>query len=120
VTGRCNFSEITDLRFSIYPLPLARVTWYREDSAGVTLHLRVVPRASRSEIAGIHDGALRIRIAAPPVDGAANRELVKFLAKKLKVPPAAVILVTGTNSKNKAVRIVNPSAATLAELSKLG
>lgn len=94
--------------------------WYREDSAGVILQVRVVPRASRSEIAGVHDGALRIRIAAPPVDGAANRELCRFLSKKLKVPPAAVTLVAGTNSKNKAIRISNPNATTFDELSKLG
>jgi uncharacterized protein (TIGR00251 family) len=62
---------------------------------------------------------LRIRIAAPPVDGAANRELVKFLSKKLKVPQAAITLVTGNNSKNKVVRIANPSATTRDELSKL-
>jgi uncharacterized protein len=96
------------------------VTWYREDTAGVTFSVRVVPRASRSEVAGLQEGVLRIRIAAPPVNGAANRELVKFLSKRLKVPQAAITLVTGNNSKNKAVRIANPSAITLDELSKLG
>jgi uncharacterized protein len=96
------------------------VTWYREDTAGVSFAVRVVPRASRSEVAGLQDGVLRIRIAAPPVNGAANRELVKFLSKRLKVPQAAITLVTGNNSKNKAVRIANPSTRTLDELSKLG
>jgi uncharacterized protein (TIGR00251 family) len=96
------------------------VTWYREDTAGVTFTVRVVPRASRSEVTGLQDGVLRIRIAAPPVNGAANRELVKFLSKKLKVPQAAITLITGNNSKNKALRITNPSATTLDELSKLG
>jgi uncharacterized protein (TIGR00251 family) len=95
------------------------VTWYREDSAGVIFTVRVVPRASRSEVAGFQDGALRIRIAAPPVDGAANRELIKFLSKKLKVPQAAITLVTGNNSKNKVVRITNPGASTLEQLSEL-
>jgi len=96
------------------------VTWYREDTAGVAFTVRVVPRASRSEVIGLQDGVLRIRIAAPPVNGAANRELVKFLSKKLKVPQAAITLITGNNSKNKALRITNPSATTLDELSKLG
>ena len=95
------------------------MTWYRENSDGVTFAVRVVPRASRSEVAGLHDGALRVRIAAPPVEGAANRELVKFLAKKFKVAPAAISLLSGANSKHKVVRIANPDAATFAELSKL-
>ena len=95
------------------------MTWYRENSDGVTFTVRVVPRASRSEVAGLHDGALRVRIAAPPVEGAANRELVKFLAKKFKVAPAAITLLSGATSKNKVIRIANPGAATFAELSKL-
>lgn len=93
--------------------------WYREHSAAVTFSVRVVPRASRSEIAGLQDGVLRIRIAAPPVDGAANRELVKYLSKRLKVPPAAVTLVAGTNSKHKIVSIANPGPATIDLLSQL-
>jgi len=95
------------------------VTWYREDSTGVTFAVRVVPRASRSEVAGLHDGALRIRVAAPPVEGAANRELVKFLAKRFKVAQSAISLVSGTNSKNKIIRIASPGAATREELSRL-
>ena len=95
------------------------MTWYREDSTGVTFAVRVVPRASRSEVAGLHDGALRIRVAAPPVEGAANRELVKFLAKRFKVAQSAISLVSGTNSKNKIVRIASPGAATREELSRL-
>ena len=95
------------------------MTWYRENSDGVTFAVRVVPRASRSEVAGLHDGALRIRIAAPPVEGAANRELVKFLAKKFKVAQAAISLLSGANSKQKVIRIAHPGAATFEELSKL-
>ena len=95
------------------------MTWYREDSTGVSFAVRVVPRASRSEVAGLHDGALRIRVAAAPVEGAANRELIKFLAKRFKVAQAAITLVSGTNSKNKIIRIASPGAATREELSKL-
>jgi uncharacterized protein len=95
------------------------VTWYREDSNGVTFAVRLVPRASRSEVAGLSDGTLRVRVAAPPVEGAANRELVKFLAKRFKVSPAAITLVSGTNSKNKVIRIANPGAVTREELTKL-
>ena len=69
----------------------------------------MVPRASRSEFAGEFDGALRVRLAAPPVDGAANRELIKMLAKELKVPQAAIDIVAGSASKRKTVRICNVS-----------
>jgi uncharacterized protein (TIGR00251 family) len=95
------------------------VAWYREDSDGVTLSVRVVPRASRSELVGLHDGALKIRVAAPPVEGAANQELLKFLSKKFKVPRASVTLVSGANSKNKTVRLANLTGATRAVLERL-
>jgi uncharacterized protein len=94
------------------------VAQQRDDKTSVTLTVCVVPRASRSEIAGRHNGALRIRIAAPPVEGAANRELVKLLAKTFRVPQNAVSIVSGSNSKNKIVCIENPSAAILNELNQ--
>ena len=81
--------------------------------------MRVVPRASRSEIVGLHDGALKIRIAAPPVEGAANNELVRFLAKKLSVPRSAVTLASEANSRSKTIRIANAGAAARAQLIKL-
>jgi len=90
-----------------------------EDEKGITLTVRVVPRASRSGIAGYHDGALRIRVAASPVEGAANRELMRFLSKTFKVPQNAVTIISGSSSRNKIIRITNPSAASLEELSKL-
>jgi uncharacterized protein (TIGR00251 family) len=95
------------------------MTWYREDANGVTFAVRVVPRASRSEVVGLHDGALRIRVAAPPVEGAANRELVKVLAQRFKVAPAAITLISGASSKNKIIRIANPGAAMREQLEKL-
>jgi uncharacterized protein len=95
------------------------VKWYREDSAGVTFSVRVVPRASRSEVVGFHDGALKIRIAAPPVEGAANQELLKFLARRFAAPRASVTLIAGASSKNKIIRIANPTDAMRKELSKL-
>jgi uncharacterized protein (TIGR00251 family) len=86
----------------------------REDARGVTFAVRIVPRASRSEIVGEHDGALRIRIAAPPVEGAANRELTRLLAKQFKVPQTSVEIISGTSSKHKTIRI---EGATLRQLS---
>jgi uncharacterized protein (TIGR00251 family) len=65
----------------------------------------VVPRASRSEIVGEHQGSLRIRLAAPPVDGAANDELRRLLAETLKVPRSSVQLMSGLSSRTKRIRI---------------
>ncbi len=78
---------------------------FKEDACGVTFAVRIVPRASRSEIAGEHDGALRIRVAAPPVEGAANRELVRLLARQFKVAQSSIEIISGIASKNKIVRI---------------
>jgi uncharacterized protein len=72
---------------------------------GVIISVRVVARASRSEIAGMRGGALLVRLAAPPVDGAANQELVDVLSKVLAVPKRDVSIVSGTSSKQKRVRI---------------
>jgi len=88
---------------------------YSQDR-GLIFAVRVVPRASRSEIVGEHNGALRIRIAAPPVSGAANRELVRILAKTFKLPQNAVEIVSGANSKSKTVRVRGADAATLEQL----
>ena len=92
---------------------------YLQHDRGLTFAVRVVTRASRSEITGEHNGALRVRITAPPVEGAANRELIKFLSKSFRVPQSAVTIISGSSSRNKIVRITNPSAVMLEELSKL-
>ncbi|HEY2847134.1 MAG TPA: DUF167 domain-containing protein [Pyrinomonadaceae bacterium] len=73
------------------------------------LNIRVVPRASKSEIVAYQDGVLKVRIAAPPVDGAANAELVKLLAKTFDIPKSAVEIVSGETSKTKRVRITGSS-----------
>ena len=82
----------------------------------LTFKVQVVPRASRSEIAGEHNGALRVRIAAPPVDGAANEELVRLLARALGVKRNAVAITGGKTSKTKQVRIDGLSKSELQVL----
>jgi uncharacterized protein (TIGR00251 family) len=67
--------------------------------------VRVQPRASRTELAGTHGDALKVRIAAPPVEDAANAELVTFLAKRLRVPKSAVHIVKGVRARDKVVKI---------------
>jgi len=95
---------------------LIRVT---ETAQGITFNVRVVPRASRSEIAGEVDGALRVRLAAPPVDGAANRELIRVLAKELKVPQNSIDIVAGLASKSKTVSIRDVSDDAREQLKSL-
>ncbi len=78
---------------------------FTEKDGGLTFNVRVVPRASKSEIVGEHDGALKIRLASSPVNGAANAELIKILAKKFDVAKSEVEIISGQTSKQKQVRI---------------
>jgi len=71
----------------------------------VSFQVVVVPRASRSKLAGLHDGSLRVTLAAAPVDGEANAELCKLLAKKLGVPKRAVTITHGEHSKHKTIQV---------------
>jgi uncharacterized protein len=80
---------------------------YSFEGNAVVFRVQVVPRASRSEIVGEHNGSLRVRIAAPPVAGAANDELINVLAKQIKVPRKAVTITRGHTSRLKQVRITN-------------
>lgn len=83
------------------------------DVRGTTVRFRVrlQPRASRNEIVGVLDGALRIRLHAPPVDGAANNALVAFLADRLAISRRGVRIVTGVASRTKTIEVegVSPS-----------
>jgi uncharacterized protein (TIGR00251 family) len=71
----------------------------------VDLEIRVIPRAGRSGFAGLREGALLVRLAAAPVDGAANDELIALLAKALKIPKRDITIVSGERSRSKRIRI---------------
>jgi len=71
----------------------------------ITLDVRVIPRARKTECAGFKDDVLVVRIAAPPVDAAANLALVRFLSAALRVPRRAVRIVSGDRSRQKRVAI---------------
>ena len=86
----------------------------------VVFKVQVVPRASRSEVVGEYNRALRVRIAAPPVDGAANEELIRTLAKTFKVARGAVKLVGGHSSKIKQVGIAGSVEEIVAQLNLHG
>ena len=92
---------------------------YSEKDRALTFAVRIVPRASRSELAGEYNGALRIRIAAPPVAGAANRELIRLLAKMFKLPQNSIAIISGAGSKNKVVHIAGADSARLEQLIRL-
>jgi uncharacterized protein len=92
---------------------------YIEKAGSVTFKVQVVPRASRSEIVGEHAGALRVRIAAPPVEGAANVEIVRLLARALGVPRNAIDIIAGHASKLKTVRITGGGLSVLEVLRRV-
>lgn len=83
-------------------------SWYQWDQEDLLLNIRVLPNASRDEIVGTHDDALKIRITVPPVDGKANAHLLKFLAKTFAVSKASVELISGDTGRNKRLRIRRP------------
>jgi len=89
---------------------------HTERDGVVSFTVRVVPRASRSEIAGEQEGVLRVRVAAPPVDGAANEELVRLLSRALRVARSSIEISSGAHSKTKRVRIRGLSGARLEAL----
>ena len=89
-----------------------------ERDGALIFAVRVVPRASRSQVAGEHDGALRVRVTAPPVDGAANEELVRTLARALNVPARDVEITGGHSSRLKQVRVLNATRERLERLVK--
>lgn len=95
------------------------MSFLREIPGGVELSVLVQPRASRSRIVGPHGDAVKIQLAAPPVEGQANAELIELLAKALGVPRRQVELLAGDASRRKRVRILGVSAqAALAVMNK--
>ena len=90
---------------------------FTEESGALTFAVRVVPRASKSALAGEHGGALKVRVAAPPVEGAANEELARLLAKAFGVAARDVEVLSGHASKSKRVRVRGAKASDLSRLS---
>ena len=72
---------------------------------GVIIEVRVIPRARKSEVAGTRGDALLVRLSAPPVDGAANAELIEVIAKVLQVTKGAVSILSGETSRQKRVKV---------------
>lgn len=87
-----------------------------EIAGGVTFAVRITPRASRDAIEGEYQGALKVRVTAPPVDDRANEALRRLLAGHLKVPLSAVRILSGEKSRNKRVQISGISRQQVTEL----
>lgn len=93
------------------------MSWCTEAAGDCVLTLHIQPGARRSELAGLHGEALKIRLAAPPVDGKANAALIAFLAEQLDVPRRDVVIEHGDTSRHKRVRVSGlPAARALARL----
>jgi uncharacterized protein (TIGR00251 family) len=78
---------------------------FKETDGAVTFAVKVIPRASRTEIVGIEGDAVKVRLSAPPVEGRANVALVELLAKTLAVSPAQIDIVRGETARRKLVRV---------------
>lgn len=86
---------------------------YTEKPGGVTFSARIQPRAAKNQISGVHDGALKIRITAPPVEGAANEACIGIVAQVLGVPRSRVAIIGGATSRNKMLHVNGIDAAHL-------
>jgi len=92
----------------------ANLPFLREHRHGIAIDLHVQPGASASELAGVHAGRLKIRLAAPPVDGKANQELIRFLAKQLDIRKSQLAIIAGNHSRDKTVLVTAGSRAELS------
>jgi uncharacterized protein (TIGR00251 family) len=91
--------------------------WFRQAAdRTITLTLHIQPGAKKTEFAGRHGDALKIRLAAPPVDGKANAALLKFVAETLRLPKSAVNLKSGQTSRRKVLEVIGAEAEQVAAL----
>jgi len=89
------------------------IPWLRQAGDDVVLTLHIQPGAKKSEVAGEHGEALKIRLAAPPVDGKANDCLVAFLAERLGLPKSRILLISGQTSRSKRLRLLGTTVAAI-------
>jgi uncharacterized protein (TIGR00251 family) len=90
-------------------------TYLTENAAGVIIRVQVQTRASRDEVIGLQGGHLKVRITAAPVAGAANKHLLKFLAKELKIPQGQLSVKSGVTSKKKSIFVRGVSGVQVKE-----
>lgn len=85
---------------------------------GLILSLHIQPKSSKNSVVGIYNGAFKLKIKAPPVDGAANKEIIKFVSKLIKVKKNSIKIVMGQTSKQKKIYIDKPKDQSLKEFEK--
>ena len=90
--------------------------WLREGDGRLTLTLHIQPGAKKTEVAGLYGDALKIRLAAPPVDGKANAALIEFVAARLGLARSAVSLKSGQTSRRKVLAVIDAPADTAYRL----
>ena len=83
---------------------------FKESNGAVTFAIKVVPRASKNQVAGVEGDAIKIRLNAPPVEGKANEALIEFLADVLGIRRAQIEIVMGQTSRHKVVRVSGVTA----------
>ena len=84
--------------------------WFRKTDQGWLISVHAQPGTKKSAVAGLHGESLKVRVAAPPVEGKANEALTAFVAKALGVPRRAVSIVKGASSREKLLLVANPGA----------
>ena len=88
----------------------------RQRKRGVVFPVHVVPRSARTEITGMHGGALKVRLTASPVKGAANKALIRFLAQTLAIPKRRIEIISGYTSRNKGIAVSGVSRDAVAAI----
>ena len=93
--------------------------WFKQAADGrLTLTLHIQPGAKKTEFAGLHGDALKIRLAAPPVDGKANEALIRFVADQLGLAKSSVNLKSGQTSRRKVLEVIGATAAAVARIAQ--
>jgi len=92
---------------------------HRETGDGIVVNVFVQPRASRNQVAGLHGEAVKLRLTAPPVEGAANKMCIAFLSELLGVPKSTLEIVAGHSSRSKQVLVRSTADLSQADLEKI-
>ncbi len=99
---------------------MEEISWIRDHPQGVAFSVFVQPRSSRNSISGLHGDALKIKLTAPPVDNAANKMAVKYMAKCLGVSKSSLEIISGRSSRKKRILIKTGGPVSEAERKRIG